>query len=120
MAISYVHTEILPYLESALKAWCRCPGSIEVQFDELFVQVFKKLFHDNPGLHLQRSIVIIDAIDECNIDQDQKILLALIGKESASQRIPLRFIICSRPDPVGDTFRDGSGASKGVHRFVRR
>ena len=91
--------EIRPYLESALKTQRQFPGFIEAQFDQLFVQVFKKLLHDNPGLHPQRSLIFIDAVDECESNEDQKILLALIGKELASQRIPLRFIFCSRAAP---------------------
>jgi hypothetical protein len=91
--------EIRPYLESTLKTERSIHAkSIDVQFDSLFVQVFEKLRHDNPDLRLQKSLVVIDAIDECASDQDQKMILALIGAKMPN-RAPLRFLISSRPEP---------------------
>ena len=91
--------EIRPYLESTLKTERSIHAkSIDVQFDSLFVQVFEKLRRDNPDLRLQKSLVVIDAIDECASDQDQKMILALIGAKMPN-RAPLRFISSSRPEP---------------------
>jgi hypothetical protein len=71
--------EIRPYLESTLKVERSIHAkSIDIQFDLLFVQVFEKLFCDSPNLRLQRSIVIIDAVDECATDLDQRVILALV------------------------------------------
>jgi hypothetical protein len=64
--------EIRPYLESALKIEPSVhTKSIDVQFDLLFVQVFEKLLRNNPNLRPQRSLVIIDAVDECANDLNQ-------------------------------------------------
>ena len=91
--------EICPHLESTLKTERSiCAKSIDVQFDRLLVQVFEKLLRDNPDLRLQRSLVIIDAVDEIAGQLDQKILLKLIEAQMASQKIPLRFLICSRSE----------------------
>ena len=97
--------EIRPYIESTLKAeHLLHTKSIDVQFDRLFVNIFETLRRNEPGLRPQKSLIIIDAVDECDIDQDQKTLLMLIGK-LASQGIPLRFLICSRPEPqIQETF----------------
>ena len=92
--------EIRPYLKFELERVGRSQFRfLQVQFDLLFAQAFGRLLYDNPDLRLQRSLIIIDAVDECNDDLDLKLLLALIGKGLTSQRIPLRFLICSRPNP---------------------
>ena len=92
--------EICPYLESMLRTEHSIHAkSINVQFDRLFVRVFEQLFRDKPYLCLQRSLVILDAVDECGTELDQKMFLELVGVEMASQRIPLRFLISSRPEP---------------------
>ncbi|KAF8737949.1 hypothetical protein AX14_012128 [Amanita brunnescens Koide BX004] len=91
--------EIRPYLESTLKTERSIHAkSIDVQFDSLFVQVFEKLLRDKPDLRLQKSLVIIDAVDECATDLDQEMILALIGAQM-SKTVPLRFLISSRPEP---------------------
>src|SRR6266576_5307949 len=91
--------EISPYLESTLKTERSiCAKSIDVQFDRLLVQVFEKLLRNNPNPRLQRSLIIIDAVDESAGQLDQKMLLTLIGAQMTSQKIPLRFLICSRPE----------------------
>ena len=97
--------EIRPYLESTLKTERSIHAkSIDVQFDSLFVQVFEKFLRDNPDLRLQKSLVVIDAVDECATDQDQRMILALIGAKMPN-RAPLRFLISSRPEPhIKETF----------------
>ena len=97
--------EIRPYLESTLKAEPLVHSkSIDVQFDLLFMQVFEKLIRNNPNLRLQRSLVIIDAVDECATDLDQRVILALIGAQM-SEKVSLRFLISSRPEPhIEETF----------------
>ena len=97
--------KIRPYLESTLKAERSIHAkSIDVQFDLLFVQVFEKLLRDKPDLRPQRFLVIIDAVDECDTELDQKVILAVIGAQM-STRVPLRFLISSRPEPhIEETF----------------
>ena len=109
--------EIRPYLESTLKTERSIHAkSIDVQFDSLFVQIFEKLLRDNPDLRLQKSLVVIDAIDECATDQDQKLILALIGAKMPN-RAPLRFLISSRPEPhIEEVF--GTSIIKNVSRTL--
>ncbi|KAF8699797.1 hypothetical protein AX14_000864 [Amanita brunnescens Koide BX004] len=91
--------ELRPYLESTPKAEHSIHAkSIDVQFNLLFVQVFENLFRDNPNLRLKKSLVIVDAVDECATDLDQRVILALIGAQT-SKRVPLRFLVSSRPEP---------------------
>ena len=71
---------------------------ISIQFNHLVLEVFKNLLHDKPGLHLDRSLVIIDGVDECVNEYDQRLFLTLIADALAHSSIPLRFLICSRPE----------------------
>ncbi len=91
---------ICPYLESALKAERSIHfKSINVQFSRFFLKIFESFLSAESGLRPEKRFVIIDALDECDSEQDQKTFLTLIGKELASRKIPLRFLICSRPEP---------------------
>jgi hypothetical protein len=109
--------EIRPYIESTLKIEPSIhTKSIDVQFDLLFVQIFEKLLRDNPDLRPQRFLVIIDAVDECANESDQRMILTLIGAQ-ISERVPLRFLISSRPEPhIEETF--DTSIMKGVTRAL--
>jgi len=98
--------ETLPYIELALKTERLLhTKSIDIQFDRLVVKVFENLLHDNPGLRPEKSLVIIDGVDECATEQHQKLFLKLIADALARTSIPLRFLICSRPEPhITETF----------------
>ena len=51
------------------------------------VKVFKNLLRDNPGLRPEKSLVIIEGVDECASEQNQKLVLTLIADALAR---PLR------------------------------
>ena len=110
--------KIRPYLESTLKEERSIHSkSINVQFNRLFMKVFEMLLRDEPDLRPAKNLVIIDALDECDSDYDQKTFLTLIGNELASGKIPLRFLICSRPEPhLQETFNMDS--MKRITHFV--
>ncbi|KAF8347571.1 hypothetical protein F5887DRAFT_881973, partial [Amanita rubescens] len=56
-------------------------------------------------LRPEKSLVIIDGVDECATEQDQKLFLTLIANALARTKIPLRFLICSRPElHIKETF----------------
>ena len=79
-----------PYIESALqKELLLHTKSINVQFDYIIVKVFKKLLRENPGLRPEKSLVIIDGVDECAPEQDQRLFLTLIADALARTNIPL-------------------------------
>ena len=91
--------EILPYIESVIEAEpLLLTKSIDIQFTHLIVQTFEKLQHDQPDFRPKRFLVIIDGVDECAPDQAQLLFLRLIGDALARTQIPLRFLICSRPE----------------------
>ena len=62
------------------------------------MQAFKLLLCDELGLRPVKNLIIINTLDKCNSNQDQKTFLTLIMDELTSHRIPLHFLICSRPE----------------------
>jgi len=73
------------------------------------MKVFELFLGAEFCLRPEKDLVIIDALDECDSDQDQKTFLTLIENELASRRIPLRFLISSRPEPhIQETFNMGT------------
>ncbi|KAF8329049.1 hypothetical protein F5887DRAFT_1005301 [Amanita rubescens] len=98
--------ETRPYIESALKAdRLLHTKAIDVQFDQLFVQVFRKLLRDKPNIRLEKTLVIIDGVDECAPERDQRHFLNLIGDALAPGGIPLHFLLSSRSEfQIRETF----------------
>ena len=92
--------ELLPYTESAVETEPLFPTkSLDIHFDRLIIQPLQKLLCDKPDFCPQKSLVVIDGVDECTPDRDQMLFLMLIGDALAKTHIPLRFLICSRPEP---------------------
>ena len=98
--------ETLPYIELALKTERLLhTKSIGIQFDYLVTKVFENLLRDNPEFRPEKSLVIIDGVDECATEKDQNLFLTLIADQLARTKIPLRFLICSRPEShIEETF----------------
>jgi len=91
--------ELLSYIGSAIEADPLLPTKpLDMQFDRLIIQPFQELLRDKPDFVPQKSLVVIDNIDECKPDQDQMLFLRLIGNALSKMHIPLRFPICSRPE----------------------
>src|SRR6266550_3035038 len=98
--------ETLPYIESALNTErLLYSKSINIQFDHLIVKDLENILRDKHGLRPDRPLLIIDGVDECVTEQDQKLFLTLIADALARTSIPLRFLICSRPEAhIKETF----------------
>jgi hypothetical protein len=80
--------EILPYIEAAVEEEPLLPTkSIDIQFNGLIVQPFRKLLHVKPDFRPTKFLVIIDGVDECAPDQDQSQLLELIGNALSNAQI---------------------------------
>ena len=91
--------ELLSYVESAIKAEPLFhTKSLDIHLDLLIVQPLCELLRDKPDFCPQKSLVVIDGVDECVPDRDQVLFLRLIGDALSKMHIPLRFLICSRPE----------------------
>ncbi|KAM6496286.1 hypothetical protein JOM56_008992 [Amanita muscaria] len=69
---------------------------VETQFEELIVRPFQAL--KDISTHGRSRVIIIDGVDECIDEKLQRRLLKLIGNAIKDNRVPLRFLICSRPE----------------------
>ncbi|KAM6489912.1 hypothetical protein JOM56_014491 [Amanita muscaria] len=69
---------------------------VETQFAELIVRPFQAL--KRISAHLPSPVVIIDGIDECTDEKLQQRFLKVIGNAVKDNRVPLRFLISSRPE----------------------
>lgn len=70
--------------------------SMNIQLQSLIVDAFRR--QGTEQLHLHTPIVIIDGLDECRGNETQKSILALISQAIINDKIPLRFLIASRPE----------------------
>jgi hypothetical protein len=68
--------------------------SIDVQVQHLFINAFSKL-EDPPRVPWT---ILIDGLDECNNQDDQRSILGLIAEMITFHGLPLRFLIASRPE----------------------
>ncbi|KAF8967318.1 hypothetical protein BDZ97DRAFT_1642086, partial [Flammula alnicola] len=68
--------------------------AIDVQFQSLVVGPFQH----STSIPLRSSIIVVDALDECNGEETQSTILALIANAVEVYKLPLRFLITSRPE----------------------
>ncbi|KAM6499436.1 hypothetical protein JOM56_004944, partial [Amanita muscaria] len=71
--------------------------SVETQFEQLVVHPMNSFTSQMPRL---APVVIIDGVDECSDEKLQRRFLTVIGNAVKDSRVPLRFIICSRPEAL--------------------
>ena len=91
--------ELLSYIESAVEIEpLFSTKSIDIHFDRLIIQPLQELLGHRPDFCPQKSLVVIDGVDECAPDRDQMLFLRLIGDALSNMPFPLRFLICSRPE----------------------
>ncbi|KIL57503.1 hypothetical protein M378DRAFT_171695 [Amanita muscaria Koide BX008] len=69
---------------------------VQTQFKQLIAHPFHAMNHI--ATQMLHPVVIIDGVDECFNEQLQRRFLTAIGNEVKDRRVPLRFLICSRPE----------------------
>ncbi|KAM6490153.1 hypothetical protein JOM56_014345 [Amanita muscaria] len=70
---------------------------VETQFEELIVRPLQAL-NDSSQTPLPAPVIVIDGVDECVNERLQRRILKVIGSAISDHRVPLRFLICSRPE----------------------
>jgi hypothetical protein len=84
---------------------------LETQFEQLIAEPFRLAAKNNPPLRTS-GIVIIDGVDECAGETMQQCFLSLLGRAVDNGGLPLRFLICSRPEShIRETFDHSISAS---------
>ncbi|KAF8347634.1 hypothetical protein F5887DRAFT_1100155 [Amanita rubescens] len=105
--------DLLPYMESTIEKGPLLPTrSIDIQFDHFIVKLFEQVRLDKPDSCLKKSLVIIDGVDECEPEDTQRLVLELIVDALVKEKIPLRFLICSRAEAH---IREAIGGNKMTH-----
>ncbi|KAJ7879495.1 hypothetical protein B0H14DRAFT_1603619 [Mycena olivaceomarginata] len=78
-----------------------CHKSLEDQVDALLVNPIALL----PTRPSRPYLVIIDGLDECNSKPTQSRIIKIIFQTIVETGLPMRFLICSRPEPhIRETF----------------
>ncbi|KAJ5633196.1 hypothetical protein N7490_009535 [Penicillium lividum] len=70
--------------------------SLGEQFDKLILQPLLDL--DNLGQQIETAIIVIDALDECDHDNDSRIIIRLLSRLKESKAVCLRVFLTSRPE----------------------
>ena len=70
--------------------------SMVTQFQSLIVEAFAQY---TPSSTAPTPIIILDRLDECSTEESQLEILRIIGRSTAELKLPLRYIITSRPEP---------------------
>jgi hypothetical protein len=80
---------------------------LDKQFNHLIVQPFRNYLNESFTRDL---LMVIDGVDECAGESSQRDLLKLIGEALIEKsEIPLRFLICSRPEThMKETFNSSA------------
>ena len=63
------------------------------------VQLLVEMFSSNETPTVSPHLVAIDGLDECTGNDDQRLILNYIHKLTHIHRLPLRFLVVSRPEP---------------------
>ncbi|KAJ7279874.1 hypothetical protein C8J57DRAFT_117471 [Mycena rebaudengoi] len=78
-----------------------CNKTIEEQAHAFLVNPLKQLDIDVQ----KRYLVIIDGLDECDGKPMQSRIITIISRMLVKNHLPIRFLICSRPEPnIRETF----------------
>ncbi|KIL63711.1 hypothetical protein M378DRAFT_164138 [Amanita muscaria Koide BX008] len=75
-------------------------SDVETQFEQLVAQIFQRTNNIASQMPHPAPVVIIDGLDECLDEHLQRRILAVIGNAVKDHRVPLRFIISSRPESL--------------------
>jgi hypothetical protein len=87
---------------------------LDTKFRALIIEPFQRL--SSPPTDL--PFVIIDGLDECQGFETQKCILRLIGEALQKYKLPLRFLIASRPEAHIREIFDSSFLNQRTRRIV--
>ncbi|KAI0406715.1 hypothetical protein F4802DRAFT_91989 [Xylaria palmicola] len=73
-----------------------CDKAMREQFEKLVLDPLEKLSSRDRKFHV--LVIVIDALDECDPDEDIKLLIRLLSRAKASKSQRLRIFLTSRPE----------------------
>jgi nucleoside phosphorylase len=85
--------------------------ALKQQFETLVLQPLRNIRTDQKP---SRIVIVIDALDECDREEDVKIMIRLLSQAKRLSSVQLKFFLTSRPElPIRVGFKDISGSYKG-------
>ncbi|KAF3318714.1 hypothetical protein TWF173_006730 [Orbilia oligospora] len=107
--------DLIPHIESAIQ---KDPGiSTKALRDQFECFIFKPLSSISGGIGGGgcASVIVIDALDECDNDNDVRLLVNLFGKLAELKDVDIRVFVTSRPEtPIRVGFKKIDGAFEGL------
>ncbi|RAO72618.1 uncharacterized protein BHQ10_008630 [Talaromyces amestolkiae] len=70
--------------------------SLKDQFDNLILQPLLGL--EQPSEHIPTAVIVIDALDECEVDNDIRVILQLLPRLREVSAVNIRIFLTSRPE----------------------
>jgi NACHT domain len=105
---------LAPHVRSAIEADLMISGrALKQQFDTLILHPLGKIQIDPPKS--LRIVIVIDALDECDREEDIRIIIRLLSQAQRTAPMQLKFFLTSRPElPIRLGFEDIRGKYKGL------
>ena len=88
--------------------------SVAEQFEKLVLEPLRKV-KSNPQTPLRTMVVVVDALDECDREDDVTTIIGLLPKAKQLSSVRLKFFVTSRPEvPIRDEFKEINGSYKDI------
>ncbi|KAF9766554.1 hypothetical protein IL306_001024, partial [Fusarium sp. DS 682] len=95
--LAHMHPHLLQHIRNAIKADSSIASKpLQEQFEKLVLQPLKKV--EVEAKTARKIVVVVDALDECDIEEDVRVLIHLLSQATSLTSVCLRFFITSRPD----------------------
>lgn len=103
-----------PHVQNAIEADPAISGkALKQQFETLVLQPLGKIRTDPQKF--SRIVIVIDALDECDREEDVRIIIRLLSQVQRITSVQLKFFLTSRPElPIRLGFADISGKYEGL------
>ncbi|KAI2864664.1 hypothetical protein CBS13152_11162 [Aspergillus niger] len=88
--------QMVPGIRKAIEDDPAIPGnSLRDQFNKLILQPLLTVDH---GKVMKSTVIVIDALDECEPEEDMEIILDLLPEVETATNMAIRFFLTSRPE----------------------
>jgi hypothetical protein len=85
---------------------------LKEQFEKLILDPLSQL---QPKLVIPVLVIVLDALDECNRDDDVKVIIGLLSQVKQVKSLQVRIFVTSRPEhPILQSFREMEDSYKDV------
>ena len=105
---------LAPHVRNAIEADPAISGkTMKDQFEKLVLKPLDKIRSDRQNS--LRRVVVVDALDECDREEDVRIIIHLLSQVKHLKSVHLKLFVTSRPElPIRLGFEDISGKYKGM------